>query len=166
MRSRWRSKDSGPNSFVDGEVEPSVVLEPAMSVGQSFSATTVAGEWFNAQSQVGDGTTFCSAGSKMGRSGVGGGGWWHRHPVLFQRSIYIEIAVVAVPNASRVFGNATAAPIIPTARMVQATAIVRGYERSTPFKTASGVVLPLDARMSVSSGSRAWNMRRASSYHW
>ena len=110
MRSRWRSKDSGPNSFVDGEVEPSVVLEPAMSVGQSFSATTVAGEWFNAQSQVGDGTTFCSAGSKMGRSGVGGGGWWHRHPVLFQRSIYIEIAVVAVPNASRVFGNATGPP--------------------------------------------------------
>ena len=77
-----------------------------MSIGQSFAA----GEWFNAQSQVGDGTTLFSAGSKMGRSGVGGGGWCHRHPVLFQRSIYIEIAVVAVPNALRVFGNATGPP--------------------------------------------------------
>ena len=30
--------------YVDGEAEPSVVYEPAMSVGQGFAATTVAGE--------------------------------------------------------------------------------------------------------------------------
>ena len=91
----------------------------------------------------------------MGRSGVGGGGWWHRHPVLFQRSIRIEIAVVAVANASRVFGIGNASgpppplPSFPPPGCVQATAVVRGYERSTPFKTAAGVVLPLEARMRV-----------------
>jgi len=139
--------------FVDGEAEASVVYEPAMSVGQAFAATTLAGEWYSAQSQVGDGSTLFSAGSKMGRSGVGGGGWWHRHPVLFQKSIRIEIGVVEVANASRVFGNASGlAPPLPTfppPGCVQATAVVRGYERSTPFKTAAGVVLPLEARMRV-----------------
>lgn len=139
--------------FVDGEAEPSVVYEPAMSVGQGFAATTVAGEWYSAQSQVGDGSTLFSAGSKMGRSGVGGGGWWHRHPVLFQKSIRIEIAVVAVPNASRVFGKATEQYNATGQHMppgcLQATAVVRGYERSTPFKTPAGVLLPLEARMRV-----------------
>eukprot|EP01048_Picozoa_sp_COSAG05_P012339 COSAG05_NODE_1226_length_5453_cov_6.202279_2_plen_277_part_00 len=139
--------------FVDGETEPSVVYEPAMSVGQGFAATTVAGEWFSAQSQVGDGTSLFSAGSKMGRSGIGGGGWWHRHPVLFQMSIRIEIAVVVVPNATLVFGNITGSPpplpSFPPPGCVQATAVVRGYERNTPFKTPAGVVLPLDARMKV-----------------
>jgi hypothetical protein len=139
--------------YIDGEADPSVVYEPAMSVGQAFAATTVAGEWYNAQSQVGNGSTLFSAGSKMGRSGVGGGGWWHRHPVLFQRSIRIEIAVVAVANSSVVFGSATGPapplPAFPPPGCIQATAVVRGYERSTPFKTAAGVVLPLEARMRV-----------------
>ena len=139
--------------YVDGEAEPSVAYEPAMAVGQGFAATTVAGEWFDAQSQVGDGSTLFSAGSKMGRSGIGCGGWWHRHPVLFQRSIRIEIAVVAVGNATAVFGNATAPPpplpTFPPPGCIQATAVVRGYERSTPFRTPAGVALPLEARMRV-----------------
>ena len=139
--------------FVDGETEPSVTYEPAMAVGQAFAATTVAGEWFDAQSQVGDGTSLFSAGSKMGRSGIGCGGWWHRHPVLFQTSIRIEIGVVAVPNASAVFGNATAPapplPPFPPPGCIQATAVVRGYERTSPFRTPAGVVLPLGARMRV-----------------
>ena len=133
--------------------QASVVFEPAMSVGQGFAATTVAGEWWDAQTQVGNGTTLFSAGSKMGRSGIGCGGWWHRHPVLFQKSIRIEIAVVKVQNASAAFGDATAPPPPlppnPPPGCIQATAVVRGYERSTPFRTPAGVVLPLEARMRV-----------------
>ncbi len=139
--------------FVDGEATPSVTYEPAMAVGQAFAATTVAGEWFDAQQLVGGGSSLFSAGSKMGRSGVGGGAWWHRHPVLFQTSIRIEIGVVAVPNASTVFGNSTGPspplPTFPPAGCIQATAVVRGYERSSPFRTPAGVLLPLEARMRV-----------------
>jgi hypothetical protein len=139
--------------FVDGEAEPSVVYEPAFAVGQAFAGTTLAGEWYDAQTQVGNGSTLFNAGSKMGRSGIGCGGWWHRHPVLFQKSIRIEVAVVVVPNATAVFGNASApAPPLPTnppLGCIQASAVVRGYERNAPFKTPAGVVLPLDARMRV-----------------